>query len=292
MTWSLFVAVLASCLALQQPLSSCVAGPHVGLAPSRVAVAFQRDGEAVDVALSAQAVVVWDVASGQTLYQRNAAVRRPVASLSKLLSALAIRRILSQETVVTIPAEVTLVQRQGADISLPVGGQAMVRDLLAASMIASANDAMVTLAVAAKESEKKFVAFANMYAQELGLNNTMISNATGLSGGEQYSTAEDVRMLITLAYTDPVLKPFLAQQKAVLTLMNGQRRAYVSTDKLLGTYLPILAAKTGYTTEAGENLVIITPQRGRALGAVILGSTNRFQDMKILVEWINRNYTW
>lgn len=291
MTWELFVAVVASCLALQQPLASCVSPAPLAPVPVKPA-APQQTGEAVEVALSAPAALLWDVTTGQTLYQRNATVRRPVASLTKLLSALAVRQSISTDAIVTIPAAVLAVQRQGADIILPVGGQASVHDLLAASLIASANDAMVTLAVAAKNSEAAFVEFANSYAQQLGLPDTKAGNATGLSGGEQYSTASDIKKLITRAYTDPVLGPLLAQPRGVLQLASGQRRAYVSTNKLSGTYVPILAAKTGYTAEAGGNLVIITEQRGRKLGAVILGSSNRFQDMKILVEWVNRNYTW
>lgn len=292
MTWELFVAVVASCLTLQQPLNGCV--NPAPLVSERVRLATPRQtGQAVEVALSAEAALLWDVMTGQTLYQRNATGRHPVASLTKLLSALAVRQSLTTEAMVTVPAAVLAVQRQGADITLPVGAQASVHDLLSASLIASANDAMVTLAVASKNSELAFVEFANNYATELGLHNTKASNATGLSGGEQYSTASDIRQLITLAYADPVLGPFLAQPKGVLRLAGGRRRTYVSTNKLLGTYVPILAAKTGYTTEAGENLVIITEtSSGRKLGAVILGSRNRFQDMKILVEWVNRNYTW
>lgn len=291
MTWGLFVMIVASCLTLQQPLADCV-DPVMPTSGAERPLAPARSGEAVDVALTAEAAEAWDVATGQTLYQRNAQVRRPVASLSKLLSALAVRAILQPGAIVTVPPAVQAVQRRGADIRLPVGAAAAVTDLLAASMIASANDAMVTLAVAAKDSEPAFVAFANEHAKQLGLSDTRLSNATGLSGGQQYSTASDVRQLMSWVSADQVLGPFLGQQKGVLALADGQRRPYVSTNKLLGTYLPILAAKTGYTTEAGENLVIITEQHGRQLGAVILGSTNRFQDMKVLVEWINRNYTW
>ncbi len=292
MTWELFVTVVASCLTLQQPMGGCVSPPLLS-ATREKSVLPRQSGQAVDVALRAEAALAWDVTTGQILYQRRALTRRPVASLTKLLSALAVRQSLNPDTTVTVPPAVLAVQRQGADITLPVGGQASVRDLLAASLIASANDAMVTLAVAAKNSEAAFVEFANSYTQQLGLHDTRASSATGLSGGDQYSTAADVRQLITLVHADPVLGPFLAQPKGTVQLVGGQRRTYHSTDKLLGTYLPILAAKTGYTTEAGENLVIITrTPSGRELGAVILGSTNRFQDMKILVEWVNRNYTW
>jgi len=64
-------------------------------------------------------------------------------------------------------------------------------------------------------------------------------------------------------------------------------------NKLLGTYFPVLAAKTGYTVAAGENLVVMTNgDEGQRIGAVVLGSEQRFYDMKVLVEWVWRNFEW
>ena len=79
----------------------------------------------------------------------------------------------------------------------------------------------------------------------------------------------------------------------MLRTREGSVRSYASTNKLLGTYFPVLAAKTGYTPAAGQNLIVMTHgEAGQRIGAVVLGSSDRFQDMKTLVEWIQRNYTW
>ncbi|MDP3997171.1 MAG: hypothetical protein U1C49_03000 [Candidatus Andersenbacteria bacterium] len=284
-----------ACLMVQAPVAACLSvDAPAGPATEQIKTGGPEfTGEAVDVVLSAQAALVWDLTSGDILYQKNANTRRPIASLSKLLSALTIRRSLSLDDEVEISRSVLVAQRMGANISVPVGEHVRVDDLLAASMIASANDTIVALADAVAGSEDDFVQQANVLAPQLGANNTRLANATGLTGGEQYSTAFDVRRLLTLAYNDPVLGGYLARAGGTLTTREGTHRSYESTNKLLKTYVPILAAKTGYTVEAGENLAIIT-QGGsdQKIGAVILGSEDRFQDMKVLVEWIWRNYSW
>lgn len=254
---------------------------------------IRRSPEALDVNLTAKAVVVWDVESGTTLYAKEATTRRPVASLSKLLSVLVVREALSPTTLVEIPPDVRVAQRLGVNIRLPVGGHASVESLLAASLIASANDAVVSLAVAAYGDEEAFVSAANTYARTLGLNQTHLANATGLTGGEQYSTADDVRRLLTLVWADPLLGSYLDNEKGSLATSEGVVRQYETTNELLSTYLPVVAAKTGYTTEAGENVALVTRVgQNHVIGMVILGSTQRFQDAKILAEWINRYYTW
>ena len=250
-------------------------------------------GQSTDVVLTAGSALVWDEATGAILYEKNAYERRPVASLNKLLSALVVRDQLDTADVVEIPPEAKKAQRQGVDVRLPIGDHASVYDLLAAGLIASANDALVTLAVATAGSEAAFAEQANEFARSNALFDTHISNATGLGGGEQYSTAVDVKGLFQLAYRDQVLRNLMVSEKGVLRTQEGVVRHYKSTNQLLGTYFPILAAKTGYTREAGENLVVMTyGDLGQRLGAVVLGSEGRFQDMKTLVEWVKRNYTW
>ncbi len=293
MTFFSLAALALGCLLIQNPLPQCLdeyqkTTPAV-VAPDRPVLS----GPALDVVLSAQAALVWDVATEKILYAHKADQERPIASLNKLLSLLAVRQLLPSEKIVAIPPEVRMAQRQGADVALPIGQHIDVGQLLAASAIPSANDAMLTLAIAAKGSEEAFVSYANDYAQKIGLTHTKAANATGLNGGQQYSSASDVRRVLTLARQDPVLAPLLAQSKGTIRTTEGFVKEYKTTDQLLGGYLPIIVAKTGYTVQAGENLAIITTTvKGHEIGAVVLGSANRFHDMKVLVEWIERNYSW
>lgn len=295
MTWIELSLLAVSCLVMGQSPQRCV--PET-VASSTIASTHNQPtftGTALDVELQSKAALAWDVETGTILYSKQDNGRRPVASLSKLLSAIAIRRILPLEQIVEIPDDVRAVQRSGADIALPVGQHASVQDLLHAGLVASANDAMVALAVAAKGSEEDFVVYANQVARQMGLENTGIANATGLTDKDnpQYSTASDIRRIFMTVYQDDVLAAFMDDARGQLTTTEGVTRRYKSTDKLLGTYVPVIIAKTGYTVEAGENLALITQGKsGHRLGAVILGSTDRFQDMKVLVEWLYQNYTW
>lgn len=252
-----------------------------------------KTGDSIDVILSAKAALVWDEETGVILYEKNAHTKRPVASLSKLLTALVVRENMNLKSIVVIPDEVIIVQRKGVNIRLPVGDKVSVYDLLSAGLIASANDAMVSLAIAMSDTEDEFAATANKFAIKNGAFSTWTSNSTGLGGGEQYSTASDIKELFSLAYRDKIIRGLLASKQGTLTTQAGVSRNYKSTNQLHGTYFPVLAAKTGYTVEAGENLVVMTyGDKGQRIGAVVLGSEARFQDMKTLVEWVWRSYTW
>lgn len=279
-------APACSSFSLAQPVAEQVAGTQTMAAPIKT-------GASLDVVLSADAALVWDWDTGAMLYEKNPDKERPIASITKLLSMLVVRQQLDLNAVIKIPASVRKAQRAGADVSLPAGEHAVVSDLVAASLIPSANDAVVALATAAAGSEQDFVSLMNSYAATHGLTHTLAANGTGLSGGAQHSTARDVKTMLTAVYEDAALKDYLAAPDGSLVTQEGTQRHYESTNKLLQTYLPILAAKTGYTVEARENIAIITRgPAGQKIGAVILGSRDRFQDMKALVEWTWRNFTW
>jgi D-alanyl-D-alanine carboxypeptidase (penicillin-binding protein 5/6) len=287
------VVTAVGCLVANQPLASCWEQYMAPSAQAQSAHLPYFSGTAISPILSAQAYTSWDVSTGTSLAESNADVQRPIASISKLLSLLAVRQLLSPDQVVAIPPDVRAAQAAGANIKLPVGEHAKVSDLIAAALIPSANDAMVTLAVAAKGSEQAFVDYANQYALQHDLPNTHLANSTGLQGGVQYSTAHDVQKLLTMVYADPVLRQYVDQQAGDLVTVEGTKEHYISTDQLLGTYLPVLAAKTGYTIQAGENLTLLTVgPAGQKIGVVVLGSQDRFYDAKVLIAWIWRNFTW
>lgn len=292
--------LLAGCLGITGDIESCSVAQPVHAAQSDAGQVAgvktplpYKTGEAVDVELSAVSVVVWDVDSGETMYEKNAYEKRPIASLSKLLAALVVKEGMQLDQEVEITDVVKEAQAKGVDVSLPVGEHVTAGDLLAAGMIASANDAMVALAESYSGSEAAFAHDATIYAKSIGVNDTKLANATGLTGGEQFSTANDVRKMISAAYGDNDLRALLSSSNGTLLTREGTVRKYVTTNDLVKSYLPILAAKTGYTYEAGENLAVITrDDNGHKIGAVVLGSSDRFYDMKVLVEWVWRNFEW
>lgn len=295
-----YLLVASSCFIVGTSDDYCVFTPvssdaySSGAAVAAASVTYpRRTGQAVDVVLTAHAALAWDWDTGEELYALYPEAQRPIASLSKMLTVLTARQSVEPTQEVTITQEAIAMQNLGANIRLPLGEHVQADQLYKAALIPSANDAAVALAVAAAGSEKHFVAKANAYARVIGLTHTLLSNATGLHGGDQYSTAHDVKRMLQLVYQDPFLQPYLAAERGLLVTQEGSRRSYQSTNKLLASYLPILAGKTGYTAQAGQNLAIVTygPDQ-HMIGVVVLGSEDRFQDTKVLVEWIHRNYTW
>ncbi|MEK7500335.1 MAG: hypothetical protein AAB649_07095, partial [Patescibacteria group bacterium] len=168
------------CVILQQPFQTCIPYALEPTVPVKVAARAipKKTGPAIDVALTAQAALVWDLNTDTVLYEKEANTKRPVASLNKLISALAVRELLpNSNAVVVIPPEARKAQLQGANVKLPIGNHVSVRQLLEASLVPSANDAMVSLAVAGSGSESEFVTYANTLAARKGLFDTKLANA-------------------------------------------------------------------------------------------------------------------
>jgi serine-type D-Ala-D-Ala carboxypeptidase (penicillin-binding protein 5/6) len=286
-------------LALTCLLSPVLGTPCVAESAPQVAGIVQnypiKTGESLGVVVTAESALVWDVATDKVLFSKQSHEKRPVASLTKLFSAIVIEETIPVDASITITSAAVAQQSRGADVKLPLGHTASRNALLAASLIASANDATVALAEAAAGTETEFVEIVNSTLPELNIHNTKLINATGLQekDRQQYSTAFDVKKALSRAAENPELGPYLSTPRGVITTDQGKTQRYFTTNELAGTYLPIVAAKTGYTFEAKENVAIIThDQAGHEIGIVVLGSDQRFQDSKILAEWITRNYSW
>lgn len=153
--------LLLACALTRGNVAVCQPPPDAGQVAGVHTPIPKFTGTALDVVLSAQAALVWDMQTGTILYEKNADTHRPVASLSKLATVITVRSMLPRSQTVEIPSEVRTAQRLGANIKLPVGQHTTVDDLLSASLIASANDAAVSLAIAASGSEEAFVDHLN-----------------------------------------------------------------------------------------------------------------------------------
>jgi D-alanyl-D-alanine carboxypeptidase (penicillin-binding protein 5/6) len=222
--------------------------------------------------VQAAAYVVESSVDGSTLAARSADASRPVASITKLMTALVARRSLAVDQVVSVPRAATSVGE--STIALRQGQRITVGDLLIGTLVPSANDAATTLAyVAGRGSVDRFVARMNATARELGLAGTHFRNPHGLDQPGHVSTARDVAHLLRVALRDPFIRRYAGSSRAVLS----SGTVVTSTDNLFGRVPGFVGGKTGHTDGAGWSQVAVARRAGTTITAAVLGAPSEEQ---------------
>ena len=220
-------------------------------------------------AVSAREALVIDADSGEVLYARASHRRVPMASTTKLMTALLTleRARLGQVfTVVNYP--LTDVQ---STAGLQAGEHLKVSDLLRAMLLPSANEAAQTLAVRVAGSESAFVAAMNARARELGLADTHYATPVGLDVAGNYSSAADLLRLAQIDLRNPFFARTVAMPSARLT-SGAHTRVVINRNDLVGRYPWVDGVKTGHTLQAGYVLVGAAHRSGVHLLSVVLGA--------------------
>ena len=237
-------------------------------------------------AISAESAILMEATTGEVLYARNAEERRPIASATKLMTAL----LTMQKTdladriagsgYIAAPIESKLGLRPGERLS--------VADLLRGLMLESANDAAMTLADEIAGSEAGFVRMMNRQARKLGLDDTHYENPIGFDAPGNFSSAHDLARLAVLLRRESFIRK-IADRTSV-TLSTGDRPRYVrNRNTLLARDPRVNGLKTGHTTGAGYVLVGTRTTRERVtLVSVVLGTPSpaaRDADSLALLTW-------
>ena len=265
------------------------------IALSHLTVAPPARTLTVDGRLSASGVYVLDAETGQRLFARDARVQRPMASLTKLMTALLIVENHDMSETVTIPkiAEETA----GSRVYLSAGKRYTVGSLLSALLINSANDAAVTLAVYHSGSLSAFDAAMNKRALELGLRETSFTNPIGLDGPAHWSTPQDIAWLTNFVLGKEEISKRMGMGGARIASTDGTEtlRLYHTHNLLhvhpLSPESPVvIGGKTGTTSEAGECLVSVVREAGKKFVVVLLDSHQRYKDMDMILSSIQSAY--
>ncbi len=236
-----------------------------------------------NISLEAKSAYVFDVLKLQPIFEFNAEAKLPLASLTKIMTALAIEENLPSYLLVSMPKEAI---SQAGDDGFLVEEQWKVSDLNKIMLVSSSNDAAAALSSAFEEIYKSdFIALMNKKSEELGLEQTYFLNPTGLdfskniAGG--YSSAKDVaKLLLYIVEKYPVLA-----EATSFSSLNVKNREFKTTDKIINDLPGFIAGKTGFTDLAGGNLaVMVEAGYGHPIIIVVLGSSleGRFNDVKTL----------
>jgi D-alanyl-D-alanine carboxypeptidase (penicillin-binding protein 5/6) len=227
----------------------------------------------------ARAAIVVDRTTGRVLWQKDAHRPLPVASLTKLMTALvASDGKLDASFRVTPP----MTGVPGYTLGLHAGDRVTERRMLAAALIASANDAANALAVHRSGSVARFVRRMNAQARDLGLADTHYSNPSGIYDQGNRSSAWD-QATVSLRILE---QPLLRRMVGVKTYSAGPTSSYVSRNTLLWDYRGAIGIKTGQTTAAGNCIAAAARRGGRSVVVVLLHvGGDEFATAGRLLDW-------
>lgn len=252
----------------------------VAMAPTGAPELWPADAPAI----FAKSAILIDADSGRTLFQKNADVSRQVASTQKLLTALIVAEAGNLDAPVVIQASDTFVEPTKAGFR---AGQVYPRrQLLAALLVHSCNDAAVALARDNAGSVAAFAMVMNARAAELGARSSHFVNPNGLPAA-QYSSARDMARIAYRAYRHPELRAIMRLPGFYFQFNGGRSSFLKSTNKLLGVYPGVDGMKTGFTNAAGRCLITSATVGGRHFIVVQLGSrtSDIFDDAARMLSW-------
>jgi D-alanyl-D-alanine carboxypeptidase (penicillin-binding protein 5/6) len=233
--------------------------------------------------LEASAAVLVDLDTGQILFRLRASKRRPIASLTKVMTAWLVLHRSGLDDRVTVSARAA--GQTGSVLGLDRGERISVRDLLYGLMLQSSNDAAVALAEHVGGTVERFVALMNHEAARLGLSDTNLRSPNGLDD-RGYSTAIDLAHLTEIADRDPTFATIVRTRLRTIPAPKGPDRRIQNRNALLWLYPDSTGVKTGYTSAAGHCLVAAAQRDGRGLVAVVLGEPGEpFSDGAALLDY-------
>lgn len=234
--------------------------------------------------VTAEGIYLVDLPSFTPVFSRNENLKLFPASTTKILTALVAFDIYKTDQIITVKRTIS----DGQVMGLVVGEKITVENILYGTLVHSGNDAAYVLAD--NYGYDKFIDLMNKKAQSLGMKNSFFSNPNGLDSGTQHSTAFD----LSLAARELLKNPYLAKIVSTkeITISDVDFKYFHRLDnvnKLLGEIQGLGGLKTGYTENAGENLVSFYKKNGHQFVIVILKSLDRFNDTRNIISWIEAN---
>ena len=234
--------------------------------------------------VSAASAVLIEASTGDIIYEKSAHERRPMASTTKIMTAVvAIEHAdLSREVSVSDEA----VGVEGSSIYLKGGEHLTLEELIFALMLESANDAATAIACEIAGSVDKFAELMNEKAAEIGLSDTNFTNPHGLDHENHYTTAHDLAVLTAYALKNETFSKIVSTYKTTIPLYGDEgTRLLLNHNKMLKTYEHAIGVKTGFTKKSGRCLVSAAEKGGMTLIAVTLSAPDDWRDHKSMLDY-------
>ncbi len=263
--------------------------PKIGILNSATAPAapvFYRAGNNSAPTVSAQEALVADLQSGETYLEMNGDTRWPLASLTKLMTAVMVMKNIDLKSRLTLaPADFSAGEETDF---FKTGSAYSASDVLTAMLLLSKNEAAE--AFANNFGREKFINGLNEIAAEWGMQRTYFSDPTGLSNANQ-STPQDLKKLALHIFQNyPKILETIRRKTAVITELGSRKKTTISNINLFAGRSDFLGGKTGYTDEANGNLLSIFSYGNRPILIIVLGTNDRFGETGKLFNWFKNNF--
>ena len=234
--------------------------------------------------VSARGAVLLEAESGDVVFGQNQNARLPMASTTKIMTALVALETLPLDTPVTVTAESVGVE--GSSIYLCEGETLTLEQLLYALLLESANDAASAIAVAVSGSVEAFAVRMNEKAAALGLTDTRFVNPHGLDAEGHYTTAYELAVITRAALKNSTFRAICATERKTIPLHGSEGvRLLLNHNKLLNSYEGCIGVKTGFTKKTGRCLVSAAERDGVTLIAVTLNAPDDWRDHTAMLDY-------
>lgn len=236
------------------------------------------------LALSAHSAILVDSESFAVLYEENADERLPMASTTKIITA--VTAIVNGNTEDTVTVSANAACTEGSSVYLKAGEKISLKELLFAMMLESGNDAAVAVAEHISGSVDEFAALMNKTCKKIGAENTNCVTVNGLDAPGHYTTARDLALITRYALSLELFRELVSTQTKSVSLSGvPDGRALVNHNKLLKSYEGATGVKTGYTKKSGRCLVSSAKRNGFETIAVTLNAPDDWNDHKKLLDY-------
>lgn len=240
--------------------------------------------------ISSEAYAVLETGSNRLLYSKNKDEKLPMASTTKVMTAIIALEKGNLNDVIEIKKEYTGIE--GTSIYLAEGEKLSLEDLLHGLMLVSGNDAAVAIAHHIGGSIEGFAKIMNKKAKELGMNNTNFKNPNGLPDEEHYTTAYDFSLLASYAMKNENFVKIINDKKWSMSYKGKENgRTIYNKNKLLKNYEGANGVKTGFTKKAGKCFVFAAKRNNMQVVGVVLRSNNHYIDSTNLLNMAFNEFT-
>ena len=237
--------------------------------------------------ISAKAATLYEPTSKKIIYSKNGEERLPMASTTKIMTAMVVvDNCNTMETVIIGPESVGV---EGSSAYLSEGDEYTVLELLYALMLQSANDAATALAYFVAGGISEFSEMMNRKANDLGLENTHFINPHGLDAEDHYTTSNDLAIMSAELLENEILREIVSTYKKTFTY-DERTRTYINHNKLLRLYADAAGVKTGFTRRSGRCLVGAAERDGMTFISVTLDAPSDWSDHTALLDFAFDSY--